>query len=244
MKYKIFIIGSMVLGLLSCNKPSAPDCFKKTGSQTSATRTLEPFISVVLDSHMDMTIQNGPEYKVELFGGANMLDEIKTSVSDGTLTITNKNKCNFTRGYKHSLSLMVTCPDFQYVVTNSIGNIYTTPNFHQDTLSVRSEDGDIYLYGSYYKLQTSSHGYGNVTFKGTTNKLFVYMYGTNYLYAGDGLVFNYALIGNTSLAQAYVNVTDSAALEYNISKSGNIYYKGNPVVLTGTINGTGKIIKE
>ena len=230
--------------LAACNKTSAPDCFKKTGKQTSVERTLMPFVCLVLEANLEVVINNGPEYKAEIFGGENMLDEIQTSVSDGTLTIDNKNKCNFVRGYKHKIRLIVTCPDFKYVVTNSIGNIYTTDHFHQDTLYVRSEDGDIKISGTYNQLRTSSHGNGNIYFDGTATNMYVYMNGTNYLYADNATILNYVFIENISLANAYINAPTTGTLEYHIWKTGNIYYKGTPGTLIGKTEGKGTVIKE
>jgi len=63
MHFKGVISGIIVFVLIACNKPSAPDCFKTTGTQTSVTRTLPPFICVILDANMEMTIKNGTEYK-------------------------------------------------------------------------------------------------------------------------------------------------------------------------------------
>jgi hypothetical protein len=240
----LIILFFSLLVFISCNKTNAPDCFKETGTQITVTRTLPPFICVILDANIEMTIKNGSVYEAEITGGENMLDEVKTTVSNGTLTIDNKNKCNFVRGYKHKITLSVTCPDYQYVVTNSIGNIFTTQDFHQDTLYVRSEGGDITVYGTYYKLRTSSHGNGNVYFKGTTTEMYVYMNGTNYLYADNCSILNYVFIESLSIANAYVNAPNSGTLEYHLWKTGNIYYKGNPSIITGKIEGKGTIIKE
>lgn len=232
-----------VLLAVACNKPSAPDCFKTTGKQTSITRTLTPFYAVDLEANLEMTLVNGPEYKVEIFGGANMLDKVTTSVSDGTLTIDNKNACNFVRGYKHHLKLTVTAPNFKFAVTNSIGNIIVN-DLIQDTLFVYSEGGDITIDGAYNVVRTSSHGNGNVYFKGTTNKMYVYMNGTNFLYADECVVTNYVFIESISLANAYIKAPDAGTFEYHLWKTGNIYYKGNPSVVSGKIEGKGAVIKE
>ncbi|MFO0357972.1 MAG: GIN domain-containing protein [Sphingobacteriaceae bacterium] len=234
----------VVLLLVSCNKAGAPDCFKRAGATQTVTRTLTPFDILVLDANIEVVLEIGPEYKAEITGGANLLDKITTSVESGSLTIDNSNQCNFVRGYDHKITMRVYCPKYKYVVTNSIGNIITAQNFVQDTISVRSEAGDITLYGNYNQISTSSHGNGNVYFKGTTNRLFTYMNGTNYLYANEGTITGYVFIENISLASAYINAPNGGTLDYHIWKSGNIYYKGNPANVSGKIDGTGKLIKE
>lgn len=244
---RLLIAYSLLIGLMmlsSCNKPSAPDCFKQAGTIVISTRTLPPFDCLVLDANIEVTIANGNEYKAEVKGGANLLDEVKTTVNSNTLTIENKNHCNFARGYKHKITIKVTSPKFKRVSTYSIGNILTTPDFNQDSIFVVSEDGDITLYGNYNEIKTSSHGNGNIYFKGTTNSLYVYMYGTNYLYADEAIINNYAFIEQISLADAHINAPNGGALDYHIWKSGNIYYKGNPASVNGKIDGKGQLIKE
>jgi hypothetical protein len=238
--------GFMILVLLiaSCDKSSSPDCFKRTGATETVTRTLLPFNTIVLDANIEVTLENGTEYKAEITGGANILDKVKTSVESGSLTIDNTNQCNFVRGYNHKITMRVFSPNFKYVVTNSIGNILTSKNFIQDTISVRSEGGDITLYGTYNQISTSSHGNGNVYLKGTTNRLFTYMNGTNYLYANEGTITSYVFIENVSLANAYINAPNGGTLDYHIWKSGNIYYKGDPASVSGKIDGKGALIKE
>lgn len=244
MRIGIKIVSIVFLfALAACNKSSAPDCFKTTGKQTTITRTLTPFYAVDLQANLEMTLVNGSEYKVELFGGDNMLEKITTSVSDGTLTIDNKNTCNFVRGYKHHLKLTVTSPNFKFAVTNSIGNIIVD-HLVQDTVFVYSEGGDIMIDGTYNVVRTSSHGNGNVYFNGSTNKMYVYMNGTCFLYADQCKVANYVFIESISLANAYIKAPDAGTFEYHLWKTGNIYYEGNPSVVSGKIEGKGAVIKK
>lgn len=231
----VILIGAFI----SCNKSSAPDCFKTTGEQTVLTRTLTPFDSLQLDSYLDVTLKTGNEYKVEIFGGANMLEKISTSVEGKKLVIENKNQCNFVRGYKHHITLTVTAPKYKFVVTNSIGNIATASDFAQDTFVVRTEAGDVTIQGTFNEVRTSSHGNGNVYFKGKTNNLQSYMNGTNYLYAEEGYIKDYVFVESISIADAYVKAPDGGLVEYHIWKTGNLYYKGNPAQLKGKIEGKG-----
>jgi len=243
---KIRIIGVMFLigCCISCNKPTAPDCFKQAGTVIIEQRNTGPFHSVSLDGNLEVVLKKGTEHKVEIKGPANLLKKITTTVNSGTLTIDNNNGCNFVRGYKHHLLITVTSPRYDYVVTNSIGTIRTSDDFLQDSFYVRSEGGDIILNGNYVNLRTSSHGNGNVYFKGKTDQMFVYMNGTNYLYAEEGTVTSYLYVGNISLANAYVIAPSGGTLDYNISKSGNIYYSGSPASVQGKSDGTGALIKK
>ncbi len=236
----IFLVSVIII---SCNK-SSPDCFKKAGKETSMERIMTPFKVVTLETNIDVTLVKGNEYKVEIFGGANLLEKVRTSVESGTLMIDNDNACNFVRGYDDKLKITVTAPEYDKVITNSVGNIITHADFIQDTMFFSSEGGDIFIYGNYTELKTSSHGNGNIYFKGTTTKMYSYMNGTNYLYAEEGTVTNYIFIESVSLADAYITAPTNGTFEYHIWKTGNIYYKGTPAAVNGKSERGGIAIKN
>ncbi|MDZ4664607.1 MAG: DUF2807 domain-containing protein [Bacteroidota bacterium] len=236
----VFVAGAV---FTSCNK-SSPDCFKKAGKDSSIERIVTPFKVVLLETNIEVTLIKGIDYKVEIFGGSNLLKKITTSVDSGTLVIDNDNGCNFVRGYDHKLKVIVTAPEYDKVITNSVGSIITNSDFVQDTMFFSSEGGDMIINGTYAHLSTSSHGNGNVYFKGATNKMYVYMNGTNYLYAEEGTISNYIFIESVSLADAYITAPTNGTFEYHIWKTGNIYYKGTPVSVDGKSEKAGIAIKK
>lgn len=244
MRY-LYYIFSFVLGaiLISCNK-SSPDCFKKAGVDSSIERVMTPFKVVQLDANIEVTLIKGTEYKVQIFGGKNLLEKVTTSVESGTLMIDNDNGCNFVRGYDHKLKVTVTAPDYDKVITNSVGSIITNADFQQDSMFFSSEGGDMIINGNYSELKTSSHGNGNVYFKGKTNTMYVYMNGTNYLYGEEGIITNYVFIESISLADAYITAPTNGTFEYHIWKTGNIYYKGDPASVNGKAEKGGIVIKK
>ncbi|MGE0567516.1 MAG: DUF2807 domain-containing protein [Bacteroidia bacterium] len=230
--------------LISCNKPDAPDCFKQNGKTVTIERKLESFKALKSDAHIDIVIANSNEYKAEITGPANLLDKVDLSVNSNTLVVENKNSCNFVRGYKQSISIKIYAPKYDFVVANSVGNISTTPDFNQDTLVVRSEGGDFYIYGNYNEIRTSSHGNGNMYLRCNMNRLYVYMNGTNYLYANEANIASFVFIESISVADAYIKAPESGTLLYNIWKSGSIYYTGNPQSVDGIISGKGTVVKK
>jgi hypothetical protein len=245
MKYwRIYIAIVFMMVLLACNKPSAPDCFKRIGKNITVERLLVPFDTVISDAPVELTIRTGNEYKAEITCGENLETKIKTDIKNRTLLIENKNTCNFVRGYKHVIKIVITAPYYKFVVANTVGNIYTTDDFVQDTLVMRTEAGDIHIKGNFNEVRTSSHGNGNVYFTGKTNNLQCYMNGTNYLYADKAQIKDYVFIETISIADAFVKAPDGGALEYNLWKSGSIFYSGNPIRVEGKISGKGKVVRK
>lgn len=210
----------------------------------SVERILTPFSAVTLEANVEIVLRKGNEFKAEIFGPKNLLDKVVTSVSDGTLTVDNHNACNFVRGYKHHLRVIVTAPDIRRVTSNSIGNIRTEEGFVQDTIFFYTEGGDVIINGTFNELKTGSHGNGNVYFNGTTNSMYVYMNGTNYLYAEEGTINNYIFVETISLADAFITAPANGTFSYHCWKTGNIYYSGTPAVVDGKRESTGCPVKK
>lgn len=222
----------IMIALFSCKKENRLDCFKSNGPEITETRHIGPFKIINLSSKIDLTIYQGAEYKVEVTAGKHIIKNITTVVSGDTLKIDNENKCNFVRGYKKTISVAVTLPYLKYLVNNGVGTIYFSEKFSQDTLLLRAESsGDIHLKGSFNEVKASSHGNGDLYMSGAANTLYVYVNGTNYLYANELYVKKYAFIETLTLGDCFLNATDLQTFEYNIHKSGRIFYKGDPATI-------------
>ncbi len=247
MKLKIITYLFVFFIFTSCKKENALDCFKSNGPEKTETRILETFTHIKTFDKIDVTIIKGSEYKVEVTAGSHILSNIKTTVSYGTLTIQNKNKCNFVRGYKKHISITVTLPYLKIVENLGVGTVYFDENFNQDTLKVHAENsGDTYIKGNYYRISTSSHGDGNIYVSGSCNTLYVYMFGTNFFKGEDLTITNYAFVENISIGSAYIKAPNNGIFECNIHKDGNIYYTGNPSFVDDFSDGKakGKLIKN
>jgi hypothetical protein len=72
--------------------------------------------------------------------------------------------------------------------------------------------------------------------------------GVNFIYSASygpfhclDLESGFLFMRNASTNDCYVNVKHH--FEYEITSLGNIYYKGNPEEISGTVSGSGKLIK-
>lgn len=247
MKVKFLIYLIFTIFITSCNKENALDCFKSNGSEKTETRYLSGFKRIQAYDKIEYTIVQGNEYKVEVTAGSNILSSIKTIVKDSVLTIHDKNKCNFVRGYKRQIKIKITLPHLQKIENLGVGTIYFDHNFVQDSIFIRSENsGDTYLDGTFYLITTASHGDGNIIVNGTCNTIYVYMNGTNFFKGEDLTVTNYAFIESYSIANAYIKAPNNGTFECNIHSDGNVYYSGNPLHVNNFSDGSakGKLIKN
>jgi hypothetical protein len=237
----------LVIVFASCKKENAFDCFKSNGPETTETRYPGSFTAIELNDKIEVTVFKGAEYKVEVIAGRHIIKNISAQITDGILKIVNNNKCNFVRGYKRVIKINITVPYLYKITNNSVEDVIFDPEFSQDSIIVDAESsGDIHINGKYNYIQTSSNGNGDVYISGSCSTLFVFTNGTNYLWA-DGLsVSDYAYIETLSKGDCYFNASDLKKFGYSIQGDGNIYYEGNPGVISGTADNTGKgkVIKQ
>lgn len=230
----------------SCKKENALDCFKSNGSETTEVRYPGTFSTIQVADKIEINISQGNDYKVEIKAGKNLLHNISTSVSGGTLHIANNNTCNFVRGYKKTITINVTLPYLEYVKNDGVGTIRIN-DLQQDTLLVRTESsGDIYISGVYNEIRTSAHGNGDMYISGSANSFYIYSKGTNFVHAEDLIVSGYMFVHTLTLGDCFVNGTQLQELAYNIGSTGNIYYTGNPPVINDVseVKSKGEIIGE
>jgi hypothetical protein len=220
------------LSLFSCKKENRGDCFKSNGDEITEARITASFKNISLNSKIDLTIYKGSEFKVELSAGKHITKNILTKVEHDTLKIENINTCNFVRGYKKGIKLSITLPHLNYLVNTSVGTVRFADDFAQDSLDVKVESsGDMYVCGNYKYINVVSSGNGDVYIKGKSDKLWAYMYGTNYLHAEDLIVANEIYVESVSFGDCFLNAKQAQRFEYKIHKSGNIYYSGNPIFI-------------
>lgn len=244
---KIFTYFLFLLFFISCKKENSKDCFKPNGKEVTEVRTPGSFTSIELNDKIELNISYGPETKVEVTSGKNIIKNIVTEVKDGILKIANNNKCNFVRGYKRKTTVNVTMPYIYSVLNNSVSKIEIKEGFEQDSVRIRAESsGDIHLNGKFYFINSHSNGNGDIYLEGSCTKLFVFTNGTNFLNAGNLDVSDYAYVITLGIGDCHVNAEHLNQLDYLIIGEGNVYYKGIPKSLTGSFDpaAKGKILQE
>jgi sRNA-binding carbon storage regulator CsrA len=230
--------------LLGCKKGHTGDCFMSNGKDITEIRLPGYFNEVLVNDKIEVTIIRGNENKVEITAPANLMKNIHSEVVDGTLTLENKNTCNFVRGYKRKIKVKVTSPYYSKITNDGVGNVILSSGFTQDTLVLRcGNSGDIYVDGTFKQIRISSHGDGDFYISGVTNELLIYTNGTNFIHAFDLKVKSYIYIETHSLGDCFVNANSANQIDYAIWKGGSIFYKGNPKNIYGStkLDAKGKI---
>lgn len=237
----LLIVVSLLL--VSCEKGQLLDFAKRTGKTVTVSRPVEDvFTKIYLNDDVNLVITQGPAYDIQLEGGENLLSGIKTTIKDSTLTIRNNNTFNWLRSYDYKITAYVTLPDLldlRYEATSTVTN---TDTLRGDSLFVVSTGGSGYInmlvdYNSTHFSINNGSVDMNISGKSGVNYIFSNGYGP--FHCGD-LKTTFTYISNFSSNDCYINV--DYLLEYKIKGLGNIYYKGNPVLVPVILSGEGKLI--
>jgi hypothetical protein len=231
--------------LLLAKRRTLCDCFKGTGKQTSEVRSLEVFNQVYVQDEIEVHLTEGAEYKVKVEAGKQVIKLVKTIVKDGVLTISDDNKCDFTRSYKRKVIVYLTLPKLRKIENNGLGDVYMDSQFTCDTLNYyMSNSGNLHLNLNADIVYGGMHGNGDVYMKGLVNESSVFAGGQGYFYGFDAVAQKMILTLNTS-GRMEVNVNSFMKIDMFERSTGDIYYKGYPSsIWKATFAGKGKLIDK
>jgi hypothetical protein len=192
MKFKLFIVSFLVI-LFSCKKENRCDCVKPTGNNIIQLREIKDFNCIAVEDKINIHLTQGVNYEVKVEAGANLQNLIKTEIDGETLKVYNRNRCNWVRGYKHTINVYITAPFFKHIKNAGLGSIENIGVLTQDSIFLRNENsGDIKLSLNTNKTVCSSHGNGDTYLTGVTNNLQSDYTGTNFLFAKSLIVNGYS----------------------------------------------------
>lgn len=224
--YLIFII----ISLNSCKKAEDRECAKSAGNEATKEILLEPFHQLLLKEHMEFMLIQDTIEKIVLKGGKNLLNFIKTDISDGILEIRNENKCNFLRSYKKKVLVEIHFIDLNNIDfqgTEQMNN-KDTLQFYWMTFIIRDGAGPVKLNLNADVLHaTISHGWGDFTFNGVARE-------ANFFIRSNGFCDTYGLkiidsLTVISRTQGSVKVNvNNVKFKAETQGDGDIYYKGIP----------------
>ena len=105
---KIFFISVVSFLLFSCEKPG--DCIKSTGQMVTKEIPAKPFDVIYVYAGIGLVVKEGPEYKVEIRSGENLIDDISAVFQENVLTFRDNTTCNWVRDYGET-TVFITAPN-------------------------------------------------------------------------------------------------------------------------------------
>ena len=240
---KILYIAILLL-FASCDKESAPDCFKKAGDRSELKRVLTAFDKLEISDYLYIELIQSDKHYVEIIGPKNLLGKVDTEVEDGTLYISNGNTCNFVRSFKNDIRVRVFSPNIRDIQNRGTGDIITPDtlfypylkienrhaagivriNFVGDSIAAFTQTGvaDLILSGEVFKAELFNQGVGRID--------------------ALSLRAEQTYINNSSINDIQAHCSGYLfAINYF---SGNIFVTGNPDDQDLVRQGSGQIIVE
>lgn len=238
MKPTILFSGMLLIGFISCEK-NGLICYNGNGNIVTEQRTTEHFDGIDLRICADVHVEQSSTYSVSITASENLMEIIKTEVHGTTLCIdSKKNKCI---SGDDNIDIYVTTPELIKLDISGSGDIVSKNNFTTSDLDINiSGSGNITI----DSLQTNNcsiniSGSGNIKLAGSqtasSQKIRI---------SGSGDVNTLNLPANdcdvTISGSGKAQVWAINKLNAEISGSGDVIYKGNPLV-TASSSGSGNV---
>lgn len=228
------IVLTIVLAFFSCDKTTGE------GTVISKELDISNFQGVEMPGAEDVKITQGSEYKVIVTGDYNIVNKIKPIVNAGILTL-GLEPGNYSN---YSLSYRIVAPDISMVIVSGSGDIEIRDFENQYNLRpFISGSGNIKVINYYGRnvYQAIITGSGNIaTYQDhqSFKRVVMDVYGSGNFY---GYNFRADTVQISNNGSGNVETYVLHELTTYISGSGNVYYKGNPRIITN-ITGSGKLI--
>jgi hypothetical protein len=244
--FKSLIFISLLAGVKSCKKAEERECLKSTGHIITQEIGLPSFTKLDLNEKIEFCLVQDSVFKVVLNGGENLLNDVKMSVSNDRLTITNENKCNFLRSYKKIIKAeihFVDITEINYRGTEILSNLDTL-NLPWLTLSILNSSGSVKLnLNSKTIIASASGGYGDFVLNGKADYANLYINNNGFCNTYNLAIKDSVRVVSNTMGNMMVNANNTALKAY-IKNGGNIFYKGVPSNIILTKNGKGNLLKE
>lgn len=233
------VVALFAIVLISCKKENSCDCIKRTGPIVTQKREISGFNKIFVEDNVNVFITQDSVFEVVVEAGKNLRGLILTEVIDSTLTIKNKNRCNWARSYKEPLNVYVKMPVIKYITSDGTGKIQGRNIITTNTFDIRTKNaGNIELTVNNSRVLTHMHGAGDVILHGYTNEHYSDIGGTAFLKCQD-LETNYTYLHTFTTGICYVKTANTISCK--IDKIGDVFCYGNPLTVELQRNGTGQI---
>lgn len=187
---KYIALFSLVLVFVSCEKPS--DCVESTGDIITKEITITPFNRIEVLQGIEMIITQGPEYKVEVQTGENLMDNIEVIQNGTVLSLKDVSTCNWVREFGQT-KVYITAPNIEEIYSKtersiSSNGVLTYPILRLFALDSEGDGregagtGDFFIAVNNYQLVIQNNNVARFFISGQTNDALIDFY------AGDGRV--------------------------------------------------------
>jgi len=228
---KIILIAITFFLFQSCNRPT--DCIESSGALTSKEFDFADFERVIVYTGISVVIAQGPDYKVEVRTGANLIGDIEITQSGNMLTLRDNTSCNWVRQYGQT-TVYITAPNLTEIYSKTeksitSNGVLTFPNLW--LISMDNYDGfggagtgDFIMQVNNSSLTIDSNNVSRFTISGQTNQFNIHIWEANGILNAENLI--------ATNIQIYHRGSNNITVHPTNSISGDIYNIGNVISVT------------
>jgi hypothetical protein len=231
-KFSFLLLSVLALYLTSCEKVTGD------GPVVTQTRNVVNFSGIDLRVSGDVEFKQDPNYKVEVTAQQNILDVMETYVSNNRLVVKFKNDVRVTS--HEPVHVVVSAPSFYSLKLSGSGSMVSTGSISPANMEIDiSGSGNISipeLHTGMVDVDISGSGSVAVA-SGTATEEALKISGSGSIDLST-IPVQKANTRTSGSGDTRLNVASN--LDVTISGSGNVYYKGNPVI-NASISGSGKV---
>ncbi len=232
-----------------CEKEDLSNCFKNTGEIITREIEVSDFEELIVYGKIKLFIEQGPEHKVIIEEGENLIDNITASVEGGRLSIRQTGNCNMFRDY-NTATVYVTVPNLTWMQNASNNTIESVGTLNFPMIWLRSlnqeKDPEIYTNGDFKLNMTSEYirvtgdQYSNYFLAGSTDYLNLYIADGDGRFEGEGLTAGIVEIQHRGTNKLFVNPQDE--LKGEIRSTGDVISVNRPPIVNLPAYYTGKLV--
>jgi len=211
------------------------------GERATETRPLQGFTAVTADGPLDVQIQRGDAFNVEVSIDSNLLHDTRTDLTDGgaTLSIDLDGPVWDILPGPH---VIVTMPELQRAVLNGSGSVTATGFQQPDPLALELDGSGVLTYdGQVPSAEVRSWGSGDLRLHGGASSIQARLDGSGDVDARDfpAATADLSLSGSGNLA---ATVSDSVSV--TLSGSGDVALYGGAALDRVSISGSGSLTRH
>lgn len=248
MKKLIYIISFFLA--FACDSENAGNCFQRTGDIIQQEVVVDTFDKILVNRDIELIIREGTEQKVIIETGKNLLNDVKASVVEGRLILTDNNTCNYVRSYG-ATKVHITSPNITEIRSSTQYDISSDGILTYPSLTVFAENfsaPESFTNGN-FRLQIDNSSFNlvfnnlsNCFISGKTNTMNITFAAGTSRFEGRDLVAQNVVIWNRSSNDMIVNPQES--IKGKISGTGDVISVNEPPIVDVEEQYRGKLIFE
>ena len=248
---RLFLGAFVLIFLSSCDSENSFDCAQKAGDRIQKEFEVAEFNTIVVEENLQLIVKEGPQQKVVVQTGKNLINDIKISVTDGVLTLVNDNGCNLVRDYNIT-QIVVTSPNIETIRNASGYAVQSDGVLRYSSLTLLSEDleeedkyhkdGDFRLELAVDSLKITANGLSNFFLSGTANAANIELLEGDMRVEAQNLAVQELYVFHRGTQKVIVNPIQS--LRGKVLSTGDLISVNRPPIVEVEETYTGKLIFE